>query len=166
MSALLIRTVVVGLLLWLPAGVSLGAEPVLNFSSPERAQLYGELTREFRCLKCQNQNLADSNASLAADLREEIRTQVEAGKGRDEIAAYLVARYGDFVLYRPPFRRSTWALWIGPFVLLLIGIAYAAVLIRRHRSAGVQTPADAATTDYQRIARGLLEDSTPPPKSD
>ena len=146
------------LLLVVSAGRVQGAEPVVSFSSPERAALFEELTREFRCLKCQNQNLADSNAALASDLRQEIRLQVEAGKGRDEIAAYLVARYGDFVLYRPPFKRSTWALWVGPFVLLLIGIGYALVLVRRHRHDRVPAADNADTGDYQRLARGLLDE--------
>ena len=134
------------------------AEPVLQFSTPERAALYDELTREFRCLKCQNQNLADSNAGLASDLRNEIQQQVEAGQGRDEIAAYLVARYGEFVLYRPPFKRSTWALWIGPFILLLVGVGYAYVLIRRHRREAEHVVADKQSAEFQRIARDLLDE--------
>jgi len=98
------------------------AESVLKFANDEQAALYLRLTQEFRCLKCQNQNLADSNADLAQDLRNEIYEAVVSGQGRKEISDYLVARYGDFVLYRPPVKKITYLLWFGPFVLLLFGI--------------------------------------------
>jgi cytochrome c-type biogenesis protein CcmH len=79
------------------------------------------LELELRCLVCQNQTLADSDAPLAADLRREVRELAVAGKSDDEIRAYLVARYGDFVLYKPPVKPVTWLLWFGPFVLLAVG---------------------------------------------
>lgn len=79
------------------------------------------LAEELRCLVCQNQTLADSDASLAADLRREVEELMLAGRSDDEIKAYLVQRYGDFVLYRPPLQRNTWMLWLGPFALLVIG---------------------------------------------
>ena len=80
------------------------------------------LAHELRCLVCQNQTLAESNAPLAVDLRGQIREQLAAGKSESDVKAYMAARYGDFVLYRPPFKASTWLLWLGPFVLLLLGI--------------------------------------------
>jgi cytochrome c-type biogenesis protein CcmH len=86
------------------------------------------LAHELRCLVCQNQTLADSNAPLAVDLRNQIREQLKAGKTERDVLDFMVARYGDFVLYRPPFRTSTAALWLGPFVLLAIG---AWILYRR-----------------------------------
>ena len=101
------------------------ADPVVAFSTPEQRVIYKELLKDHRCLKCQNQNLADSNASIAGDLRREIQQQVVAGKSRAEVSDYLVARYGDFVLYRPPFKATTYALWLGPFVLLAISLVYA-----------------------------------------
>jgi len=76
------------------------------------------LEEELRCLVCQNQSLADSSAPLAEDLRREVRGLAMSGKNDDEIKAYLVARYGDFVLYRPPVKPTTWLLWFGPFLLL------------------------------------------------
>lgn len=79
------------------------------------------MSQELRCLVCQNSTLADSDAPLAADLRNEIRTQMRAGKSDQEIVDYLVARYGDFVLYRPPVNSNTVLLWFGPFLLLLVG---------------------------------------------
>ncbi len=79
------------------------------------------MSHELRCLVCQNQTLADSNSPLAEDLRKEIRTQMRAGKSDQEVVDYLVARYGDFVRYRPPVNSHTALLWFGPFLLLLIG---------------------------------------------
>ncbi len=79
------------------------------------------LAESFRCLVCQNQTLADSNAELAADLRERIREQVRAGSTDAQIRDYMARRYGDFVLYRPPLKPLTWALWFGPFAALAIG---------------------------------------------
>ena len=90
------------------------------------------LSTELRCLVCQNQTLADSDAPLAEDLRVEIREMAAQGKTDQEIIDYLVARYGDFVLYRPPVKATTVLLWIGPFLLLLAGIA-GLVFILRHR---------------------------------
>src|SRR5204863_3476570 len=83
---------------------------------------------ELRCLVCQNQTLAESNAPLAVDLRNQVREQLAAGKSEDEVKAWLVARYGDFVLYKPPFKASTLLLWLGPFLFLLLGFV---VLKRR-----------------------------------
>ncbi len=119
---LLIQVCVMLFVLLMPASSAHSAETVLKFDSDEQAALYLRLTEEFRCLKCQNQNLADSNADLAQDLRNEIYDAVINGQSRDEIADYLVARYGDFVLYRPPVKRVTYLLWFGPFVLLLFAI--------------------------------------------
>jgi cytochrome c-type biogenesis protein CcmH len=97
------------------------------------------LAEELRCLVCQNQTIADSNASLALDLRNEIREQIAKGKSDDEIRAYMVARYGDFVLYRPPWKSTTLLLWVGPFALLAIGAAVFAFTVRRRRKAAEAT---------------------------
>ena len=86
------------------------------------------LAHELRCLVCQNQTLADSNAPLAVDLRNQIREQLQGGASERDVIDFMVARYGDFVLYRPPLKASTLALWIGPFVLLALG---AFLLLRR-----------------------------------
>jgi cytochrome c-type biogenesis protein CcmH len=93
------------------------------------------LTESLRCVVCQNQTLADSNAPLAADLRARIREQVEHGASDDEIRAFMVQRYGDFVLYRPPVRPLTWALWFGPLAALIGGgLALARCLGRAKRT--------------------------------
>ena len=88
------------------------------------------LAHELRCLVCQNQTIADSNAPLAVDLRNQIREQLAAGKSESDVIDFMVARYGDFVLYRPPLKASTVLLWAGPFLFLLFGIWF---LIRRVR---------------------------------
>jgi cytochrome c-type biogenesis protein CcmH len=88
------------------------------------------LAHELRCLVCQNQTIADSNAPLAVDLRNQIREQLAAGKSEGDVIDFMVARYGDFVLYRPPLKASTVLLWAGPFLFLLFGIWF---LIRRVR---------------------------------
>jgi cytochrome c-type biogenesis protein CcmH len=101
------------------------------FNSPEDEARYQQLTEELRCLVCQNQNLADSNAELAQDLRNQTYEMVQAGKSNEEIVAYMVQRYGDFVLYRPPLRPATFLLWGGPFLILAIGVIILLAFIRR-----------------------------------
>ena len=93
------------------------------------------LAQELRCLVCQNETLADSQAPLAADLRNQIREQLAAGKSEQDVVEFLVARYGDFVLYRPPLKASTVFLWTGPFLFLAIGAFVLVRFVRRRRSA-------------------------------
>lgn len=104
--------------------VSLAIDP-LEFTSQKEEIRYQTLVRELRCLVCQNQNLADSDAPLARDLRLEIFRMVQAGRTDNEIKQFLTGRYGDFVLYDPPLKAETWALWFGPIVLLFIGFMLA-----------------------------------------
>ena len=98
-----------------------------------------ELSQELRCLVCQNQNIADSNADLAVDLRRVVRAQILQGKTDASIKRYLVERYGDFVLYKPPMQANTALLWFGPLILLVVGGGVWLVLIRR-RSATPAAP--------------------------
>jgi len=93
------------------------------------------LAEELRCLVCQNQTIADSNAPLAVDLRNQIRTQMGQGRSDDQIRDYMVERYGDFVLYRPPFHAATALLWLGPPLLIAVGIGTWVFVIRRRRQA-------------------------------
>jgi cytochrome c-type biogenesis protein CcmH len=123
-------------LLLAAALVTLAAFATGVFAQPSSAldARLKKLEEELRCLVCQNQTLADSNAPLADDLRREVRELAVSGKNNDEIKAYLVARYGDFVLYKPPVKGTTWLLWFGPFVLLAGGgLIWALVLRRRSR---------------------------------
>jgi cytochrome c-type biogenesis protein CcmH len=113
--------------------------------TPELQARYSALTHELRCMQCQNQSLADSQVGLAADLRAEVRDMLLAGKSDDEVRAFMVARYGDFILFRPRFAARTAWLWVAPGVLLLIGVAVFARVVRK-RSALVdadQDPVDA-----------------------
>jgi cytochrome c-type biogenesis protein CcmH len=110
------------------------------------------LAEELRCLVCQNQTLADSHAPLAVDLRNEIRDQLAKGASEREVREFMVARYGDFVLYRPPFKASTALLWGGPFLLLIAGAALLYRMLRRRRPPEPQLSAD----ERARAAR-LLE---------
>lgn len=134
------------------------AAPAASPSTALDARLK-KLETELRCLVCQNQTLADSNADLAGDLRREVRQLALEGRSDREIRDYLVARYGDFVLYDPPLKGTTWLLWFGPFALLVGGAVLAwQVLLRRQRasaSAPTRNPAVEAR------ARALLEDEPP-----
>jgi len=94
---------------------------------------FQSLAKELRCLVCQNQSLFDSPAELAADFRREIRAMMREGKSDEEIKAFLVARYGDFVLFRPPVKAKTYALWAAPFILLGVGALALLVMARRRR---------------------------------
>ena len=96
------------------------------------------LSHELRCLVCQNQTLADSNAPLAIDLRNQIREQLAAGKSERDVVDFMVARYGDFVLYRPPLKGSTILLWAGPFAFVVVGFTLLVRVVRRRRIAAPQ----------------------------
>ena len=122
-----------------------------EFSDPDDAARYWRLISELRCLVCQNQNLADSNAALARDMREVVARMVREGKPDRAVVDFMTARYGDFVLYRPPFRPSTWALWLGPPGLVLLGLLAVAAVVRRPRRAALDA-------DEKRRAAKILED--------
>jgi len=108
-------------------------EAVPAADDPALEQRVTRLTAELRCLVCQNQSLADSHADLAIDLKNQVRSQMKAGKSDAEIRDYMVARYGDFVLYRPPLKSNTVLLWAGPFVLLAAGGLALGFYLRRRR---------------------------------
>lgn len=108
--------------------------------SPELEQRLKVLETELRCLVCQNQTLADSPAGLADDLRREIRGLALAGKSNTEIKDFLQTRYGDFILYRPPVKSSTWLLWVGPFALLVVGGVVFLLIVRRRGRGGDDDP--------------------------
>ena len=123
------------------------------------------LAEELRCLVCQNQTIADSNAPLALDLRNQIRQQIAAGRDDEQIRDYMVNRYGDFVLYRPPFKGTTALLWLGPLMLIVMGAAIFVFVVRKRRAAPAAAPPLDATQRAQLDA--LLEDSPlPPPGED
>lgn len=109
-----------------------------DFKKPEQEQAYQSLISELRCLVCQNQTIADSNADLAKDLRRQVYEMLQAGQSRQQIIDFMTQRYGDFVLYKPAFKLKTGLLWLGPLLFLLIGLAtvLAITLSRRKKAAG------------------------------
>lgn len=116
-----------------------GAQAAIDayeFESEAERERYRTLVEELRCPKCQNQNIADSNAPIAMDLRREIFRMLEEGQSNEQIVDYLVARYGDFVRYKPPVNLKTLALWYGPIAMLVVGFGVLALILRRRRHAG------------------------------
>jgi len=136
------------------AGVTLEA---FKFDSKAEEQHFKDLIEELRCLVCQNQSLLDSDAELAHDLRAEVYDMIQAGKSDEEIVTFLVERYGDFVLYNPPVKPSTWLIWFGPFVLLLIAAFLLLRAVRRQKN----TPAHEITPE-ERARLDAILGSTPP----
>lgn len=124
----------------------LGEDPVIE-------KRLAKLSQELRCLVCQNETLADSRADLAEDLRREIREQMRAGKSDKEIITFLTQRYGEFVLYRPVVEPKTYLLWFGPFVLLLVGLAFLFRYVKTRRDLIAETP---LSKDEQRQVEELL----------
>ena len=131
----IIRSLLIVLAL-LPVGSAFAIDTERAFEDPVLQQRYENITRELRCLVCQNETIADSNATLAGDLRREVREMIAAGKSDDDIRQFMIDRYGDFVLYRPRLTAVNFLLWAAP-VLLLLGGAFAAVRVVRRRAAEV-----------------------------
>lgn len=132
MSARRIRTSVVGLLLLASAAFAIDTE--IAFEDPVLNDRYRALIREVRCPKCQNESIADSHAPVAADLRREIRELLANGATDEQVMDFLLARYGDFVLYRPRLDPTTWALWGAPFALLIVGSFVFVRVLKTHRN--------------------------------
>jgi len=122
------------LICFIACGACFGQAAEVPNANPETERRLKHLAEELRCLVCQNQTIADSNATLAVDLRNQIRGQIGAGRSDDQIRSYMVERYGDFVLYRPPFKATTVILWLGPVILLALGVVAYAVIVRRRRT--------------------------------
>ena len=127
-----------------------------EFRDEAERERYRTLTEELRCPKCQNQNIADSDAPIAMDLRAEIYRKLEAGESNAQIIDYLVARYGDFVLYKPPVSGRTLLLWYGPAALLVGGFVLLGVIVLRRRKGGGVAATGLSSDEQQRLAQ-LLE---------
>lgn len=128
----MIRHALLALCVWLFAATAAAVDVNEPFGDPVLNERYQALIREIRCPKCQNETIADSNAPIAADLRRQVHQRVAAGESEEQIVQFLYSRYGDFVLYRPQVKPSTWALWAGPFVFLAIGgLTFWRILRRR-----------------------------------
>lgn len=131
-----------------------------QLADPKQQESYETLTKELRCLVCQNQTIADSNAELAADLRRQVYEMLQQGKSREEIVQFMTDRYGDFVMYKPPFKGKTSLLWIAPVVFLLIGLVTVFFFIRRKKAVvnpNSQAEALEKNAEKQKKIRALLE---------
>ena len=149
------RCFLVIFLLALPPAFAGEAAPAA--ADPQLEARLMHLASELRCLVCQNQSLADSHADLAVDLKNQVREKMKQGMSDREIVDYMVARYGDFVLYRPPMKGSTLMLWFGPFLLLVAGLA---ALFYRLRTTRPQAP-ELTEADHARAAALLAADDKP-----
>ncbi|BBT15959.1 cytochrome C [Pseudomonas sp. 1D4] len=148
----LLATLALGLAL---TGVARAAIDTYEFRDEAERERFRVLTEELRCPKCQNQNIADSNAPIATDLRREIYRMLEAGKSNDEIVDFLVARYGDFVRYKPPVNGRTLLLWYGPAGLLAGGLLVLGVIVLRRRRVE-NAPGDALLSSDERARLDAL----------
>jgi cytochrome c-type biogenesis protein CcmH len=140
--------------LWLLAPLAHAGEALPLADDPVLEARLTKLAEELRCLVCQNESLAGSRADLAQDLRREVRQKMREGMSDEQIKAYLVERYGDFVLYRPPVKSTTWLLWFGPFLLLGGGIAGFVYFLQRRRRV---LPDDALSTEEEARVKSLLD---------
>ncbi|MFZ5958451.1 cytochrome c maturation protein CcmH [Pseudomonas sp. QL9] len=150
------RLLAVALLGLTLCGVARAAIDTYEFPNEGERQRFRDLTTELRCPKCQNQDIADSNAPIAADLRKQIYEQLQQGKSDDQIVDYMVARYGDFVRYKPPVNERTWLLWFGPAALLGFGVLVIGVMVARRRR-GATGPAATLSAEEQARLNQLLD---------
>lgn len=158
MSTVRALLLVIGLAL---ASVAFGAATPAA-ADPALEKRLMTLSAELRCLVCQNQSLADSHADLAIDLKNQVREMMRAGQTDRQIKDYLTQRYGDFVLYDPPVKATTWMLWLGPFAALIAGSAGLVVYLRRRRGEIAAASPELSAADAERARRLLDGDAAPP----
>ncbi|MEH6444201.1 MAG: cytochrome c-type biogenesis protein [Oceanospirillaceae bacterium] len=159
------KYIVLMLMLMLFSLPSFAAIDTFKFDTDEKRELFRQLSEELRCPKCQNQNLSDSNSAIAKDLRVELYRMVVDGQNTTQIKDFMVERYGEFVLYRPSVNSLTYALWYGPFVLLIVGFIIVFSLSRNRKSAkkivtnnAVQNASSSTQTDiHQQRLKELLD---------
>lgn len=147
------------------AGPGLAVQPDEMLPDPAQEARARALSAEIRCLVCQNQSIDDSDATLARDLRLLVREQITAGKTDQGIRDFLVERYGDFVLLRPPMKASTWLLWFGPLIVFVIGTVGLIVFFRTRSGGGTATAPHLSAEEQARVER-LLDDLDPTPDKD
>lgn len=152
-SSFLLKMTLSFVLLMSPLFVAQAKVELYKFSDPQVEADYKQLINELRCLVCQNQNLADSNAELAQDLRKQVVEQLNKGSSREQIVEYMVNRYGDFVMYRPPFKMVTALLWLGPLVFFLIALVVIVSFFR-----GQKTNKTDVSDQQKNQAHSLLDD--------
>ena len=150
-----LKLIALWLALVLPAAAAAGeAAPASDDPALEARVM--EIAVELRCLVCQNQTIADSHAELAVDLRRQVRDMLRRGDSRDQILAYMTQRYGDFVLYRPPLKESTWLLWFGPLLLVLGGVTILVFVLRSR----MRLPAESFEPDQLDLAETAGPETT------
>ena len=139
------------------SSMAFSAIDALNFSSPQQESDYHQLTQSLRCPQCQNNNIADSNATIAVDMRGKVFELLQEGKSKNDVVDYMVARYGNFVTYDPPITASTLVLWIAPLLLVLLGVVF---LLRRKPKAQSAVKSQDVLTDEDnaRLAELLNKD--------
>ena len=137
------------------ASVSFAKEAVPMADDPELEKIVNEISEELRCLVCQNQTIADSHAGLAVDLKNQVRDMVREGKSEKDILDYMVARYGNFVRYKPPVEPQTYLLWVGPFLLLAGGLIILVVNLKKRKTMVVDTPL--SNEEHQKLESILHE---------
>ena len=139
------------------SSVAFSSIDALNFSSPQQESDYHQLTQSLRCPQCQNNNIADSNATIAVDMRGKVFELLQEGKSKNDVVDYMVARYGNFVTYDPPMTASTLVLWIAPLLLVLLGVVF--LLRRKPKTQSAVKSQDVLTDeDNARLAELLNKD--------
>lgn len=152
------RAILLATMMALGAASVLAVEPGERLADPVLEARARALGAELRCLVCQNQSIDDSNADLAHDLRVLIRERLSAGDSDAQVLQFLVRRYGDFILLRPPVKPGTYLLWFGPFAVLALGALGAALYLRRSRRAPQKAPAPLSREERRRLQKLLAED--------
>ncbi|QXH50023.1 cytochrome c-type biogenesis protein CcmH [Pseudomonas fakonensis] len=142
------------------AGMARAAIDTYQFRDEAERERYQQLTKELRCPKCQNQDIADSNAPIAADLRREIFRMLGENQSNQQIIDFMVDRYGDFVRYKPALSGRTWLLWFGPGILLAGGFVVLAVIVRRRRGQAAAGPTELSADEHARLAKLLEKERT------
>lgn len=132
-------------------GIAHAAIDTYEFANDAERERFRDLTTELRCPKCQNQDIADSNAPIAADLRKQIYTQMAAGKSNQQIVDYMVDRYGEFVRYKPEVSERTWLLWFGPAALLGLGVIVIGAIVVRRRLPAAATSTTLSAEEQARL---------------
>ena len=154
-----LRQIALALVLLLSASLAHALDPSELLKDPALEARARTLSKELRCLVCQNESIDDSNADLARDLRRIVRERLVAGDSDGAVKQYLVARYGDFVLLEPPVKLKTWALWFGPLVVLALGALGVLAFFRRRN--GPLPPVPPLSTEERRRLDALIEEKTP-----
>jgi cytochrome c-type biogenesis protein CcmH len=155
------RLAALALLLLVAATPAAAVDPGEMLADPALEARAREISRDLRCLVCQNQSIDDSDAQLARDLRVLVRERLVAGSSDDEVVDYVVSRYGDFVLLKPPFKLSTYALWIGPAVIFVVGLLAVVVFYLRRAGVAEAAPLPLSAEESSRLERLLEGDGRP-----